>query len=66
VSLPAQQAQPPQPSFADFVSERVNSRKWCVAKQRRGRVMQKYEVVILEKEFAALEQEFQALYGRLR
>lgn len=47
--------------FSQWLTLRLNGRKWAVAKVRRGRVMDKYELVLLPREFEALKQEFAAL-----
>lgn len=46
-------------TFLEFMHRRFNGRIWAVAKVRRGRVMRKYDVVLLPREFRALVAEFE-------
>lgn len=48
-------------TFTQWLRLRLNGRTWCVAKVRRGRVTQKYEVVLLQREYDALRAEFDAI-----
>jgi hypothetical protein len=48
-------------SMIEFMRRRLNGRTWAVAKVRRGRVMRKYDVVLLPREWETLKAEYAAL-----
>lgn len=47
-------------TFSEWLNLRLNGRSWAVSKARRGRVMDKYEVVFTQRQFTALKVEFEA------
>jgi len=49
---------PHVPGVGEFITAVLGTDKWAVSQVRRGRVMEKYDRVLLPREYAALKAQF--------
>ena len=45
-------------SFADWLEQKLGTRKWCVAHHLGKRMREKYDLAITQKRYRELEQEY--------